>query len=612
MESPLESTRTLHSRVDETQLSREETGVRLTRTQVQKIRESLRARLRTVDSRWRPFSPLPADVPPDLVPGCTLQAVIGSGGMGTVYLARQNALGRQVAVKVLNSRLANDPAFLDKLRKEAQIMGTLSHPNLVGCHDIIVSRNEACILMEYIPGHLNGRNLVHLLGPIPERYAITVIHAVAKGLAYAYEKGFTHRDVKPDNLLFAFQDNRPPKSYEELFHDPNFRVALCDFGIAATQNQILEEGERERVAREGEPEEEEEGNAIVGSPLYMAPEQALMPEEVDCRSDIYSLACTAYYLLTGKPPFPGKSLEEVMELKTQCDLPLPVPPPPAKPLTPALGRTLLRMGALQQEDRFQSYPRLLEALATLEAPYVSHLSFRIFTYHYRKFLLRLLCAATILGCLILLGTYAYTGWLDTYEKRLMDNTVFLGKWDGVLSSWQQAFTEDGGVLVGSHRSGPLTLKERLNAGDYLRISLNLQDIGSVTLMLNQKGREGPPLARITCYREPRKNVVQLSSLPPPGKDSPTSFEEVPGPTLLPDATNPWVHLRIQFHEEYCIVWNQDIPLGICHFPLETSLPLEAAFSISRINCQQVQFGNIALVREKFAQRLRPRLNENLP
>ena len=131
-------------------------------------------------------------------------------------------------------------------------------------------------------------------------------------------------------------------------------------------------------------------------------------------------------------------------------------------------------------------------------------------------------------------------------------------------------------------------------------------------MLNQKGREGPPLARITCYREPRKNVVQLSSLPPPGKDSPTSFEEVPGPTLLPDATNPWVHLRIQFHEEYCIVWNQDIPLGICHFPLETSLPLEAAFSISRINCQQVQFGNIALVREKFAQRLRPRLNENLP
>lgn len=607
MTAPLDSTSPLRSAVEETQFSSEETSPRLTSTRLQRIREQFRAQMRRGRPQWRPFSPLPQDVPPDLVPGCTLQAVIGSGGMGTVYLARQNALERQVAVKVLNPRLANDPVFMERLRKEAQIMGTFSHPNLVGCHDIIVSRNGACILMEYIPGHLNGRTLIHLLGPMPERYAILVLHALAKGLAYAYEKGFTHRDVKPDNLLFAFQDKRPPESYEELFQSPDFRVALCDFGIASTQTQYTEEHREEPPGEVKAEEEEEEENAIVGSPLYMSPEQALMPENVDCRSDIYSLACTAFFLLTGKPPFPGKTLEEVLDLKTQCDLPLPVPPAPAKPLNPILGKALLRMGALQQEDRFQDYATLLDVLAPLETSLTSPLSFRLFTYHYRKFLSRLCLGALLLGGFILLGIHGYTQWLNNYERRLMDDTVFLGKWEGTLSTWQQIFTAEGRVLRGTASSGPLTLKEHLRPGDYLRVSLNFQDVGSAILMLHNATGGKEPLMRLICYREPRRNVVQLG-LPSRKPDSPTAFEEIPGPLDLPDATNPWIQLRIQFHESFCVVWNQDRPLGICHFP-----PVqEAAFSISRLNCPQVQFANIALVREKYAQRLLPRLNEEYP
>ncbi|MGN0867780.1 MAG: serine/threonine-protein kinase [Oligosphaeraceae bacterium] len=617
MTAPLESTRTLRPAVEETQFSSGEPSPRLTNTRIRRIRERFHARMHGSRTQWRPFSPLPGDVPHNLVPGCTLQAVIGSGGMGTVYLARQNALNRQVAVKVLNPRLANDPVFMERLRKEAQIMGTFSHPNLVGCHDIIVSRNGACILMEYIPGHLNGRNLVQLLGPMPERYAIPVLHAVAKGLAYAYEKGFTHRDVKPDNLLFAFQDKRPPESYEELFQSPDFRVALCDFGIASTQNQFPEEhgGEdapREEPAPEPRTEEDEEENAIVGSPLYMSPEQAIMPEDVDCRSDIYSLACTAFFLLTGKPPFPGKTLEEVLDLKTQCDLPLPVPPPPAKPLNPVLGKALLRMGALQQEDRFQDYATLLDILSTLETSLVSPLSFRLFTYHYRKFLIRLCLGALLLGGVILLGLFGYTQWLNNYERRLMDDTVFLGKWEGTLSTWQQIFTAEGRVLLGTPSSGPLTLKERLRPGDYLRVSLNFQDVGSAVLMLHMTmGEETIPLVRIICYRESRRNVVQLG-IPSRRPDSTTSFEEIPGPLDLPDATNPWIQLRLQFHESFCVVWNQERPLGICHFPPGMTPVQEAAFSISRLNCPQVQFANIALVKEKYAQRILPRLNEEYP
>ncbi len=620
MTPPLESTRALRSSPEDTQFSSGETSPRLTETRRRRILEHFQARRHGSRTQWRPFSPLPGNVPHNLVPGCTLQAVIGSGGMGTVYLARQNALGRQVAVKVLNPRLANDPVFMERLRKEAQIMGTFSHPNLVGCHDIIVSRNGACILMEYIPGHLNGRNLVQLLGPMPERYAIPVLHAVAKGLAYAYEKGFTHRDVKPDNLLFAFQDKRPPESYEELFSSPDFRVALCDFGIASTQNQFPEEKTGEDAPAgplppapkaEEEEEEEEEENAIVGSPLYMSPEQAILPEDVDCRSDIYSLACTAFFLLTGKPPFPGKTLEEVLDLKTQCDLPLPIPPAPAKPLNPVLGKAILRMGALQQEDRFPDYASLLDTLSTLETSLVSPLSFRLFTYHYRKFLSRLCLGALILGGVILLALYGYTQWLDNYERRLMDDTVFLGKWEGDLSSWQQVFMGDDRVLLGTSSSSTLTLKERLQPGDYLRVSLNFQNFGSAILMLRSPEENGVPLLRIVCYREARGNVVQLS-MPSRRTDSPLPFEEIPGPLMLPDATNSWIQLRLQFEDSFCIVWNQDCPLGICHFPPELLPVREATFSMARINCQQVQFANIALVKEKYAQRILPRGNEEHP
>lgn len=580
--------------LEATQIS-SDTSHGLTLTRYQRIREHATTRELFAHGNWQPFTPLPTHLPTNLVPGCTLQAVIGTGGMGTVYLARQNALNRQVAVKVLNPKLANDPVFMSRLKQEAQIMATMTHPNLVGCHDIIISKNGAFLLMEYIPGHLNGRNLVKLLGPMPERYVTQVVLEATRGLAYAYEKGYMHRDVKPDNLLFAFQENRAPESYQEVFESPDFRVALCDFGIASTRESL-----EELLDDDGDEANPEDSRPIVGSPLYMAPEQALAPETVDCRSDMYSLASTAFFLLTGKPPFPGKSLEEVMEMKALYDLPTPTPDTPLPPVDPEFSRTLRRMGAAQQEKRYQSYQQLLPRLEAIAAPYTSNLSFRIFTRRYRKFLKTIGMAATLVALIILGGLYAYTSWLNTYEKRLTESTVQLARWSGDLASWSQSINDGGPMLIANRRSGPITLREPITVGDMLRISLYLQDIGSATLLVHEEGIPENVYVRVICTREDVGNVIRVST--PHRGTGGQQFIDIPAPLEFPDSTEEWIQLRFQLYKDYCIVWNRYRPLVICNYPRALS-GVNAQFTIKNVNCPMALFKNIAHIEAKYVARL---------
>ncbi len=580
--------------LEATQIS-SDTSHGLTLTRYQRIREHATTRELFAHGNWQPFTPLPPHLPTILVPGCTLQAVIGTGGMGTVYLARQNALNRQVAVKVLNPKLANAPVFMSRLKQEAQIMATMTHPNLVGCHDIIISKNGAFLLMEYIPGHLNGRNLVKLLGPMPERYVTQVVLEATRGLAYAYEKGYMHRDVKPDNLLFAFQENRAPESYQEVFESPDFRVALCDFGIASTRESL-----EELLDDDGDEANPEDSRPIVGSPLYMAPEQALAPETVDCRSDMYSLASTAFFLLTGKPPFPGKSLEEVMEMKALYDLPTPTPDTPLPPVDPEFSRTLRRMGAAQQEKRYQSYQQLLPRLEAIAAPYTSNLSFRIFTRRYRKFLKTIGMAATLVALIILGGLYAYTSWLNTYEKRLTESTVQLARWSGDLASWSQSINDGGPMLIANRRSGPITLREPITVGDMLRISLYLQDIGSATLLVHEEGVPENVYVRVICTREDVGNVIRVST--PHRGTGGQQFVDIPAPLEFPDSTEEWIQLRFQLYKDYCIVWNRYRPLVICNYPRALS-GVNAQFTIKNVNCPMALFKNIAHIEAKYVARL---------
>lgn len=570
-------------------------------TQMKRGYEQAKAMAPTVLGRWRPRTPLPPDVPTDLVPGCTLQAVIGTGGMGTVYLAKQDALNRQVAVKVLNPKLASDTQFMSRMRQEAQIMATLTHPNLVGCHDIIVSKSGACLLMEYIPGHLNGRNIVRLLGPMPDRYVVMVLNAVAKGLAYAYEKGVMHRDVKPDNILFAFVENRAPKSYQELFESPDARIALCDFGIASTKGGV-NEGETDELGVDGAVED---SNPVLGSPLYMAPEQAVMPENVDCRSDIYSLGATAFFLLTGHPPFPGRNLDEILEMKMQCDMPSPLSGDSSAPFDSELVRLVTKMGASQQVDRFQNYGALLEKLDALAAPYASNLTPRILMMRFKR-QLRIVCAVVI--ALGLLGTaclYGYTWWMEHYEDRLAATTVNLANWTGALSTWQQEFRNALPVFMGTAQSGSITLKDTLERGDFLHVAVSLRDTGTVTLLVHEEGNIDNVYAKITCLRQNDINSIRLDS--PRFNLEGAPLGEVPPPPNMPDRLDSWVRLRVQINDGSCIVWDSGTPLGICHFASGIS-SVRAQFTILRVNCAQVHFSSIAHIRAKYAEHIRVNLD----
>ncbi|HPT32958.1 MAG TPA: serine/threonine-protein kinase, partial [Prolixibacteraceae bacterium] len=287
------------------------------------------------------------------VPGCKLLSVLGSGGMGTVYLARQENLNRLVAVKVLNTRFAENPRFIESLSQEALTMGALSHPNIVGCHDVFTNSDGIFIIMEYIPGRLTGRDLVLRLGGLPEDMVVEIMLQAVRALAYVHSKGFTHRDLKPDNLLIYRDSPYPPRNFSEVFSNPDSRVMICDFGIAAGAQMIADSNN---------------SGILFGSPAFMAPEQAFTPEKVDFRADIYALATTAFFLLTGKAPFDGHDRDSRLLLKAENNLPDPVFANGKKACREFL-KVLRKMGAAAPEERYQDYRSLIADLEYLSLFY---------------------------------------------------------------------------------------------------------------------------------------------------------------------------------------------------------------------------------------------------
>ncbi len=500
---------------------------------------------------WRPFIPLEEEDHVS-VPGCTLEAILGVGGMGTVYLARQDALNRQVAVKVLNSRLSEDPGFIKRLRDEAQIMGAMDHQNLVGCHDIIISKDNACLVMEYIPGNLNGRNLVELLGPMPEHHVVRVILAIARGLSYAYEKGYTHQDVKPENILFSFNAARPPKNYDELFQSPDRRIALCDFGIANAKSNQGKAANRAIVS-----------DNVMGSPLYIAPEQVLMPDKVDCRTDIYALACTAHYFLTGEPPFKGDSWSEVLDQKVEHDL--PIPHPAEGRLSTHFSHIFSRMGALNPDLRYKNYDKLLSDLEETWQLYVNRQQpLKTLIYGHKRLLFFLLMIiATIYMCCY--GALAYYNhWLSKYEERVVSQTVTRAPWAGGIHTWRQEPSDDGeaSLLIGKAGARPITLQVPLMVNDYIRLTLSCDAPGNLNLNLLSARDPNVIVGTITCSKVDGSYRLAMT-IPANSKNSKPTV--VAMPTTIPDANNQWLDLKIQFNSGSYQVWNRSLLLWVGHF-----------------------------------------------
>ncbi len=204
--------------------------------------------------------------------------VLGTGGMGRVYLARHGKLGKLVAVKVLASHRLADHRALQRFESEMRVIGRLSHPNIVTAHDARDIDGKAVLVTEYIDGMDLGQ-LVLRSGPLPIAEACEIIRQISEALAYTSEQGFVHRDIKPSNIMLSQSGD----------------VKLLDLGLAR-----LPAGDEERAEITGTGQ-------TMGTADYISPEQITDCRQVDVRSDIYSLGATFYKLLSGRAPFADDS-----------------------------------------------------------------------------------------------------------------------------------------------------------------------------------------------------------------------------------------------------------------------------------------------------------------
>jgi serine/threonine protein kinase len=223
---------------------------------------------------------------------------LGRGGMGVVYKARQPQLDRVVALKILAPERVTEARFADRFLREARALAKLNHPNIVAVHDFGQTGGYFYLVMEYV----DGVNLRELLrgGRLPPAEALAIVPAICDALQYAHDRGIVHRDIKPENILI----------------DKEGKVKIADFGIAK-MIQAEADGAELPAGPEIGAAPTHDPTGVVGTPKYMAPEQAEKPGAVDHRADIYSLGVVFYEMLTGE--LPGKLLEAPSK-KVQIDV----------------------------------------------------------------------------------------------------------------------------------------------------------------------------------------------------------------------------------------------------------------------------------------------------
>jgi serine/threonine protein kinase len=262
-------------------------------------------------------------------------AHIATGGMGIIYKASDEELGRIVALKVLDSSMAAKPSTLERFRREARHAAKLSHKNIVTLYEYGQANGVHFLALEFIDG-IDLYDYIERKGRLAPEESRRILVQAVKALDHAFGQGITHRDIKPSNFLLTRDRDR-------------MRVKLTDLGLARKADE-----EEFRVTRAG---------STVGTIDYLAPEQARDSASADIRSDIYSLGCTLYHMLAGAPPFSEGGLGERVLKHLQED------PPDVRQFNPkvsdAMWAVLLRMLAKKPEDRYQTPAELLAALKAL-------------------------------------------------------------------------------------------------------------------------------------------------------------------------------------------------------------------------------------------------------
>ncbi|HVX87993.1 MAG TPA: serine/threonine-protein kinase [Gemmatimonadales bacterium] len=255
-----------------------------------------------------------------------IEGLIGRGGMATVYLAREVALDRPVAIKVLAPHLLRSPGMAERFKREARLAAALSHRNVIPIYAVKEQGSLICLVMK----RLTGRSLDQVLGmhgPLPVEVAQLVLHDVAAGLEFAHQRGVVHRDIKPANILV----------------DVDGEIVVTDFGIAKAR-------EVDALTASG---------ATIGTPAYMSPEQA-MGKRATPASDQYSLGTVAYELITGKMPFTAETAMGLMYQHTHTP---PTPIRSVRPdVPPEVAEAVERMLSKDPAARFPSLPEASRAL----------------------------------------------------------------------------------------------------------------------------------------------------------------------------------------------------------------------------------------------------------
>jgi len=270
-----------------------------------------------------------------------LGEILGFGGMSEVHLARDTRLHRDVAVKVLRADLARDPSFYLRFRREAQNAAALNHPAIVAVYDTGEAETATgplpYIVMEYVDG-VTLRDIVHTDGPLPPRRAIETIADACQALNFSHQNGIIHRDVKPANIMIN-------NAGAVKVMDFGIARALADGGVSVTQT-----------------------SAVIGTAQYLSPEQA-RGEAVDARSDVYSLGCVLYEILTGEPPFTGDTPVAVAYQHVRED---PVAPSQRHDgISAELDAVVLKALAKNPDNRYQTAAEMREDLVRVhsgEAP----------------------------------------------------------------------------------------------------------------------------------------------------------------------------------------------------------------------------------------------------
>jgi eukaryotic-like serine/threonine-protein kinase len=303
---------------------------------------------------------------------------LGEGGMGQVFKARHRMLERIVAIKLIREeRISTDPEAIRRFQREARAAALLSHPNIVLIYDADCSGSTYFIAMEYIEGTDLAR-LVKEQGPLAVAQACDYVHQAALGLAHAHEKGMVHRDIKPSNLLasglnlkraehpsptavpgsgVATRVIRRPVRPSAIRADGTESSAppvikILDMGLARVVQGDDSHSQNASLTQEG---------SIVGTPDFIAPEQARDAHRVDIRADLYSLGCTFFYLLTGQAPFPNGSTIEKLLMHQLDDA--PEVDKVRKDVPAEVSLIVRKLMAKSPGQRYQTPAELLAALA---------------------------------------------------------------------------------------------------------------------------------------------------------------------------------------------------------------------------------------------------------